>query len=78
MVPISFRFLPLILLVLSKFNRVSFTKLDEYPIWLLSTKMNHSSDLFLNAAKLFPFHVSEADKQSNEKLLGSTMKEPRW
>lgn len=40
--------------------------------------MHLSSDLFLNAAKLSPVHVSEADKQLNENLLGITMKGPRW
>lgn len=40
--------------------------------------MHLSSDLFLNASKLSPVHVSEADTQLNEKLLGMTVKGPRW
>ena len=38
--------------------------------------MHLSSDLFLNAAKLSPVHVNEADTQLNNKLLGITVKGP--
>ena len=37
-----------------------------------------SSDLFLNAAKLFPVYVSETDKQLNDNLLAITVKGPHW
>lgn len=40
--------------------------------------MDLSSDLFLNAAKLSPVHVSEADRQLNKKLLSITVKGPQW
>lgn len=50
----------------------------KYLISLPSVKMHLSSDLFLNAAKLSPVHISKADKQLNEDLLGITLKRPDW